>query len=306
MLRVATLNLLHDTDALAERVEHLITELITEDLDFLLLQEVLPESGAGFDVVGHLSRSLGMPHTYLVVGQRHRSGNAIISRHPLTRVSLGVTGGRDSAFAETTVDGRAVVVVSHHGFWGSRGASERLEELQLIDKYAASRFTRGGAHLDRDTRPIVILGGDLNAVPSSASVRYLTGLDAHNGHSTLWVDAADHAGDTGHTSGDPTALAIATASGRPGSPYRPERTPRRRIDYLFVYEWCYGQAGEPVSARRFAMDPFTASDGRTLTVSDHYGVLAELWTPALDAAATLTPAHAAADVRRLHPDAVAV
>ena len=47
-------------------------------------------------------------------------------------------------------------------------------------------------------------------------------------------------------------------------------------------------------------------DGRTLTISDHYGVLAELWTPALDAAATLTPAHAAADVRRLHPDAVAV
>ena len=154
-----------------------------------------------------------------------------------------------------------------------------MSQLAVLSDVAHGLFTRDGANLDRRTRPIVILGGDLNAEPGSGPLRFLRGEDAWHGKSALWVDAGEHVGETGHTTGGPMELCVATATGKAGSPYRPERTPLRRIDYVFVYEWAYGQAGEPVAARRFATDTFPTSDGRAFTVSDHYGVVADLWSP---------------------------
>lgn len=280
MLRVATLNLLHNPDALPARVEHLITELITEDLDFLLLQEVLPPAEDGYFAVQHLALALGMPYVLFVRTDGRTSGNAILSKHELAPIGPpeGFTYVKPAA-AATMIDGRRVVVISHHGAWGPHAIAERTSQARSLSDLAHHLFTLDAAHLDTATRPVIILGGDFNAVPDSAPIRYLTGLDHHLGHSTMWIDAAVHAGDPGHTTGDPNAFSIATAAGRRGAPYRPERTPRRRIDYLFVYEWVHGQAGEPVSGRRIAMTPFTAPDGRELTVSDHYGVLAHLWMP---------------------------
>jgi len=280
VLRVATINLLHNPDALRERVEHLITELVTEDLDFLLLQEVLnPKKGEYFPPT-HISAALGMPHVMFTQTDSRISGNAIISKHALD--SIGTPPGfpdSQPAAAAATVNGRRVVVISHHGAWGPHAIGARLTQLRSIDDLARQMFTDQDLHLDAATRPVIVLGGDFNAVPDSAPIRYLTGLDHHLGHSTLWVDAAAHLGVEEHTSGDPVALSVATASGMVGASPRPERRPKRRIDYLFVYEWVYGHAGEPVYCRRIGTAPFTARDGRELTVSDHYGVLAHLWEP---------------------------
>lgn len=281
MLRVATLNLLHSPYAIGERVQHLITELITEELDFLLLQEVLtPDQADGYDIVATLSAALGMRHVVVSLGAGHRSGNAILSRHHIQgHPHPAFWNGVPPAIGEAAIGGRRVIVMSHHGAWGAGATTQRLEQLKALDDIALAAFTHQGEHLDHRTRPVVILGGDLNATPDSQPVRYLTGLEHVQGHSTMWVDAADWAGDQGHTTGCETALAALTAAHMPGGSYRPGRAPRRRIDYLFVYEWAYGQAGEPHACRRFAMSTFTASDGHELTVSDHYGVLAELWTP---------------------------
>lgn len=275
MLRVATLNLLHSTYALNERLSALVEELRDANLDFLLLQEVLPGP-----TVDDLADALDLPHTLFEKAPTRKSGNAILSRHELTAGTVrGAFNGPTPAVGHTFIDGREVIVISHHGAWGPDALHERVQEVRAIDAYARHTFTRDGQHLGTDTRPIIILGGDFNAVPDSAPIRYLTGLDTAGESSTLWVDAAAHAGDTGNTSGTPTTLSIATAAGCPGAPYRPERTPLRRIDYLFVYEWCYGQAGEPVAGRRFATHQFLGPDGDLLTVSDHYGVMADLWTP---------------------------
>ena len=279
MLRVASLNLLHNPDALAERVEHLVTELIAEDLDFMLLQEVLPPDGTGYYAPAHIAASLGMPHVVYTYDPSTTSGNAVLSKHPLTALQLpaGVAfPDRPPAFAETFVDGRRVILASHHAAWGPAAGWARVEQLRIIDAIARQEFVRGGAHLNRDTRPVIILGGDFNATPDSAPIRFITGQDHVQGHSTLWLDAT---GDVGHTSGEPTYLSVSTASSHQGGPYRPERTPRRRIDYIFVFEWAHGQAGEPLTARRIADSPFTSSDGRELTVSDHFGLMAEMWMP---------------------------
>lgn len=280
MLRVATLNLLHNPDALRERVEHLITELVTEDLDFLLLQEVLPPADNEYNALTHLALSLGMPHMNFTYDQSKTSGNAIISKHPLTPIVAPhgiVFPDRAPAIAECYVDGRRVIVMSYHGAWGPDATAARLIQLRILDGIARQEFVRGGAHLNRDTRPVIILGGDFNTLPESQPYRYITGLEQVVEHSTLWVDAT---GDQGFTVGERNVLALATAAGMPGAGYRPERQPLRRIDYLFVFEWAYGQAGEPINARRIADTPFTTADGREgMTVSDHYGVMAELWMP---------------------------
>lgn len=280
MLRVATLNLLHSPDAIRERVDHLITELVTEDLDFLLLQEVMPEDADGYFAPAHLAIALGMRHLVFTYDDTRSGGNAVLSKHPLTPVF----GPQDVPFpdlapaiAETYVDGRRVIAMSYHGAWGPQATAARLAQLRILDGIAREEFARGGAHLNRETRPVIILGGDFNAVPDSAPYRFITGLDHVLGHSTTWLDATD---GISHTSGFDSALSTATATSMPGAGYRPERQPKRRIDYLFVFEWAYGQAGEPVSARRIADSTFTAVDGRELTVSDHYGVMAELWMPA--------------------------
>ena len=282
MLRVATLNLLHNPDALRERVDHLITELVTENLDFLLLQEVMPEDGDSYNALGHIALSLGMRHVVYSRNEDKPSGNAVLSKHPLTPTYGGegvVFPDLAPAIAETYVDGRRVIAMSYHGAWGPNAHAARLTQLKILDDIARQEFTRGGAHLSRETRPVVILGGDFNAVPDSAPYRFITGLDQVLGHSTTWIDAT---GDQGHTAGEPNALSLATASNMPGAGYRPERQPLRRIDYLFVFEWVYGQAGEPVSARRIADTTFESADGRTLPVSDHFGVMAELWMPEKD------------------------
>lgn len=279
MLRVATLNLLHNSDALRERVEHLITELVTENLDFLLIQEAMPEDAGGYSALEHLALALGMRHVIYSLDAEKGSGNAVLSKHPLTPIYGGdgvIFPDRAPAIAETYVDGRRVIAMSYHGAWGPQATGARLTQLRILDEIARREFIRGGAHLNRETRPVIILGGDFNAVPESDPYRFITGLDQVLGYSTLWLDAT---GDQGHTSGEPNALSLDTARSMAGAGYRPERQPKRRIDYLFVFEWAYGQAGEPVGARRIADTTFTAADGRELPVSDHFGVMAELWMP---------------------------
>ncbi len=276
MLRIATLNLLHDTYALDERLGALADELRDADLDFLLLQEVLPEDE--HPTVSTLSRELDLPHSVYRRNLTRTSGNAVLSKHELTTEMVkGYFPVTIPAAASTIIDGREVVVISYHGAWGAHGMSTRVQELRQIDGFAYEKFNRAGARLNADTRPVIVLGGDFNDVPDSDPIRYLSGLGLAGDASTFWLDAMVHAGDTGHTSGFPSELSIRSALAAASTP-RPERRPLRRIDYLFVYEWAYGQAGEPISGRRFATGKFLGPDGE-LTISDHYGLLTDLWMP---------------------------
>jgi len=125
----------------------------------------------------------------------------------------------------------------------------------------------------------VILAGDLNTGPDSTPIRYLTGRDVVNGQSTFWMDAWDAApaGAAGHTI-HPTVWSEIEYGDRTDTPYLPGRHPRERFDYLLVHEWSYGHAGDPLRARRFGEGAFR-HDGHDLTISDHLGVIADLYLP---------------------------
>lgn len=288
MLRIATLNFLMDTKRLRERIDLLVDTLEFEDLDFLCLQEVPGPERAGFYVGDVLSYKLGMD--YKVIGQmkgaQNSYGNVTISRHPVKTYENHVDkrGSREHTQKDgqapllatiTVVDGRPVYVLNVHFPWGAAAEADRLSAASRVSAIAERAVTR-------DSDPLVFLVGDLNCAPDSRTVRYLRGLDidAQSG-STLWLDAWSEAGDhsqSGHTSGDPTYFAQATAqSVRPLA--RPEQMPKRRIDYAMSYGWTWGGPGQPVAARTFGTETFLDPELGELTVSDHKGLIADFWTP---------------------------
>lgn len=290
MLRIATLNLLKETDRLSERLDLLVDSLKFENLDFLCLQEVPGPERAGFYVGDVLSFKLGMDYKIIGETKDGKYGNVTISRHPLkphetdsnTSKKLGVP--MLATYAE--VDGQPVYVFNAHFPWGAQAESKRLEAAAIASRMAEDMVTRdtyrGRTH---KRQPIVFLAGDLNCTPESRTVRYLRGLDIdHEDRSSLWLDAWSESGpanDPGFTSGEPNHWSVETFKSV-GSVFRPTQMPRRRIDYVMSYGWVWGNPGQPVEARIFGERTFFDAELGSLPVSDHKGVIADFWTPEPD------------------------
>ena len=287
-LRVATLNLLASPYALRERIEHLAALLAEEKVDVLLLQEVLRRKGAKFNVPVVLGAPLGLNHVVEHHISGRSSGNVTLSRFPMTKLDVTPPDSR-MLVARATVDGRDLVIINNHGAWGSYTGGARLDEAKLADQIARGVFNEKSPNVEkgyrpsRGQRPVVIYGGDLNTTPDSAPIRYLTGRDVIDGESTVWMDVWEAApADADGATIMPTPFSSIEYGQRVDTPYLPERHPRQRYDYLFVHEWSYGHAGDPLRARRFAGTKFV-HERRELTVSDHLGVMADLYFPPGDA-----------------------
>lgn len=289
-LRVATLNLLAHPYALRERVAFLVDLLRDQHVDVFMLQEVLRRKSGKVNIPALLADELGLPF----VAEHHisgrSSGNVTVSRYPLTKLDVVPDGSR-MLVTESLIGGRRVLTINNHGAWGSFAGAARLAEARLADRIARDAFDALSPNIERryrphrDGRPIVIYGGDLNTTPDSAPLRYLTGLDVVDGDSTLWLDAwtaADEDADGATIA--PSVYSEIEYGARTDTPYLPDRHPRQRYDYLLVHEWSYGHAGDPLAARRFATETF-AHEGRDLTVSDHYGIIADLHLPGIEKSA---------------------
>ncbi len=112
----------------------------------------------------------------------------------------------------------------------------------------------------------VVLAGDLDADPRADSIRFLTGLHVVQGTSVCYRDAWDaaHPADNG-------------LSGDTFVPENPNATdwdwPYRRIDHILVR--CGAHGGPTLRVR--ACD--RTFDQPHTTVSDHYGLIADLVPP---------------------------
>jgi endonuclease/exonuclease/phosphatase family metal-dependent hydrolase len=126
---------------------------------------------------------------------------------------------------------------------------------------------------DRHRRSLpTIIAGDLNSVPDSSSIRYLTGRQALEGRSTFFHDAWAVAGEgSGHTwtSENPLAGSLQDIIVRqPGGL-------RWRIDYVlvgFVQHGAHSGASCRITAASVAFDQ--PIDG--LWPSDHFGVMVDV------------------------------
>lgn len=195
-----------------------------------------------------------------------------------TRLSGRVSGknlsqpGYQKAFAGAVIQapsGRPVLVVSIHLPWGGQFEAVRLQWVQFLNEAIQQRLSL----LPKDA--VAVLAGDFNTTAESDTVRWLTGMSAHGDSGALWVDAWKRAGQgEGFTSvvGTDNESAIITAKSV-GITY-PERIPPRRIDYILIHGWAYGQPGDPYSVRLLGTKP---TEG--IYPSDHYGLVADLADP---------------------------
>ncbi len=153
-----------------------------------------------------------------------------------------------------------LLFVNHLPSWKPQLEHER--ELQTL---AAARAIEEIV----EARPMhCVLAGDLDAVPESASIRFLRGLQSFDGLSVCYRDAWGnaHPNDPGHTFTLRNPLVMEESDVR--------QEVSRRIDYVFVRADENGPTLEVAACALAFADPV---DG--VWASDHFGVVADLAAP---------------------------
>jgi endonuclease/exonuclease/phosphatase family metal-dependent hydrolase len=203
------------------------------------------------------------------------SGLSIASRWPMGevreeplhvthRVDPGDLSGRVAVAEILAPDPLGTLLLAHHkpspwlGF-------EHERELQAV---ATARLVedlveeRGASH--------VVLAGDFDATPDSASVRFWRGLQSLGGTSVCYRDAwgSIHTGEPGHTFTPRNPLVT-------GGNWPLELG--RRIDYVMVRCRRHGPTLDVLSCERIFDEPVGG-----VWASDHFGVIAELSAQAPD------------------------
>jgi endonuclease/exonuclease/phosphatase family metal-dependent hydrolase len=262
-VRVATLNLWGRHGNWEERRQVLVDGLREIRPDVVAFQEAVVADG--YDQVADL---LGAGYHVVHHGDRMEDGSglSIASRWPLGKVreeASRVTprvGPSEVAVAEILAPdplGRTLLFAHHNASW--QLGFERERELQAV---AAARFVEGLVG-EREASHVV-LAGDFNAPPDSASVRFWTGRQSLGDTSVCYRDAWEsiHPGAEGHTFSPRNPLVT-------GGEWALE--PGRRIDYIMVRCGDYGLTLDVVSCERIFDEPVGG-----VWATDHFGVVADL------------------------------
>jgi endonuclease/exonuclease/phosphatase family metal-dependent hydrolase len=265
-VRVATLNLWGHHGAWDERRSVLVDGFRELQPDIIAFQEAVVTDD--YDQVADL---LGASYHLAHQGGSHAQGTglSIASRWEVGEVweeTLHVTprgGPSEIAVAEILAPGPlgALLFTHHNASWQLGFEHER--ELQAV---AASRFVDD--LLGQREASHVVLVGDFNAAPDSASVRFWHGLQSLGETSVCYRDAweSTHPGDPGHTFTPHNPLVVS------GDNWPLELG--RRIDYVMVRCGDHGPTLEVTSCERIFDE---AVDG--VWASDHFGVVADLAIP---------------------------
>lgn len=268
-LRVLTFNVLALAQA-SGAARHAIIERGLPLLrpDIVALQEVTRSAdldqavellGPGFTIVDHPGSGADG------VGACLASRWPIVSVHVLDlHVVPGAVGLPWAATVVAEIAAPAplgrLVAVHHKPHW--QLDREFVREQQAV---AAARFI-DDLMVDRPMVPVVLLG-DFDAGPETASIRFWTGRQSLSGTSVRYESAWEtrHPGEPGHTFTPRNPLV------RGGE--MPLET-GRRIDHIMVRSGSHGPALEVVDCRIVFDEPVNG-----VWPSDHFGVFAELRLP---------------------------
>ena len=268
-VRFVTINVLHggvasglfgDGDQLERRLAILVDELRALGPDVIGVQEASTGLGRG-NTAQRLAAALGMEHAYapalfgltgvaaidagIATLMNFSEGPAVLSRfpivaseaHPLPRCG-GPFDPRVALHAAIETPAGLVGVWSTHLSWGGC-QSRALAELVM---------ERRGA------LPSVVMG-DLNAVEDMPAIAHLRASGFVDVFRMLHPDAPGSTVWQRHDA--------------------PERTARRRVDFVFLVPGTRS-AGRPIASRVVLDEPTRTAAGATLWPSDHYGVLADV------------------------------
>ncbi|MBF6124402.1 endonuclease/exonuclease/phosphatase family protein [Nocardia brasiliensis] len=268
-LRVATFNVLASAYAdWPARRRVIAAGLARLRPDVVALQEVIiaPE-------LAEVEQLLG-PGWYLAPHTRTGPdgvGAVMASRWPLsnvrhadlefnTRAAQFPWSGTTAALATVPSPFGPVLFVHHKPVYQWGFEYERERQAVLAAEFVEELVARTDHH--------VVVLGDFDAAPETASVRFWTGRQSLHGTSVSYHDAWEsaHPDTAGHTFTPENPLV--RAGDMP-------LTPPRRIDYVLVRGTPYGPTLQVRSCERI----FVAPDDNGVQASDHYGVLAEFAVP---------------------------
>lgn len=268
-LKVLTLNLWNTSGPWEKRRARVREWVDRLQPDLIGFQEVL--RGPGVDLAAEILEGAGYAIEHGSASRTSEGvdfGNAAASRWPIvgtTTVELP-RGDRDEGRCAVSIVVDAPVgeisFTSTHLNWKLHDGHSREQQVVAVADFVLRNRPRGGFP------PIVV--GDFNAIPRSAEIRYMTGLQSLEGRSVAFFDAWAVAGDGGPGTTWSNRNAYA----------RVALEPERRIDYIF--------AGYPIRVTedhgigkietcRVVCDDEV--DG--VWPSDHFGVYAELRTEPL-------------------------
>lgn len=234
--------------------------------DVLALQEAIVDDtyDQAVDLLGpdyHVAHQ-----TVGLIGDGRHHGASIASRWPIAEVhdvDLHLTPRtRDYSCGTVIADVHApdpfgrLLVVSHGPYWPWWAEVERERQALAVVRRIDELVTREPAH--------VIVGGDFNATPDTASMRFWTGRQSIDGISTAYRDCWEsvHGTSPGHTKDPDNPLSAVDEPGLDRG---------RRIDYLLVRCHAHGPTLRVADCRLELDQPV---DG--VMPSDHYAVVADL------------------------------
>jgi endonuclease/exonuclease/phosphatase family metal-dependent hydrolase len=261
-LRVLTLNVWNRQGPWERRRELIRRGIEQLKPDLVGLQEILHHDQEPRDQADELADGLGFQACFgeaWHIGGGLRFGNAVLSRHPITRQQLWALPGADDeprALLLAEIDapcGRVPFFVTHLN-WKLHHGWVRLDQVRFIAERIAEAAPIGASF-----PPILV--GDFNAEPPSDEIRFLRGFHVVDGKSPYFADVFDwlNPGAPGFTFARENSFAALA------------HEPSRRLDYVFVRGPDRQLRGEPIAAR-VVLD--RGEDG--VFPSDHYGVFAEL------------------------------
>jgi endonuclease/exonuclease/phosphatase family metal-dependent hydrolase len=265
-LRFLTLNLWGENGPWESRLA-----LVAEKMDSLLpdvvaLQEVREVPGRITNQAELLARHRGLYYVFApstAWGGGHE-GLAVISRFPIgandSRVLPHSTEQEGRIVLSARVDsdfGEVWVHTTHLSFRENEGR-KREDQILVVDEVVTGH---------QNDAPQVIMG-DLNAIPGSDEIRWMSGLTTLGERRVFYQDAWDviHPGQPGWT----------WSRANPYTEKMHWLRADRRLDYIFVTPRRRDRRGTVHSARILFDEPAVMPSGERLYASDHFGVVAEV------------------------------
>ena len=215
-----------------------------------------------------------------LIGDGRHHGASVASRWPVVathEVDLHLTERTwdyscGAVIAEVDAPVGRLLVACHGNSWA--WWAERERELQAL------ALLRRIEDLVADEPAHVVIGGDFNATPETASMRLFTGRQSLDGFSTAYRDCWEsvHGDDRGWTVDPANPLRAIVQQGwtfAPANPLSAVDEPcldrGRRIDYLLVRCGDHGPTLRVTDCRLALHEPVGG-----VQPSDHYGVVADL------------------------------
>ena len=240
-LKVVTLNLYHDKDEWPKRRTQIVEEFKRLRPDAIALQEVL-QHGDLTNQAEWLATQLDYQWHFVSTDpadQARRYGNAILTRHPISKRGQKplrpLDDSRTAAFVRINVEGRLLNIYATHLHWTDQGGAIRTQQIADLMEYIAATS---------ENMPSLV-AGDFNATAESPELAAL---------SEGFVDTYGLL----HPQADVTSRS--TLNLKYFAP--------KRIDHVFFQRNAFTPVGATIL--------FNQPDAQGVWASDHFGMLAEL------------------------------